>query len=666
MTESDSGDGHFDFTSSIKGAAVEIDNDQAKATYDIVKVEHKPAIPTPFLSTALGAVSLANSAVYVGSLIANVVSARKKGQENLLPAALFTAAQVFDHFSIISEGLWRLTVSVIRNPEPRPALRVLGDNVPGVDLFIVACGEPTDIVLDTVKAACQIDYPVESLRVIVADDGDDELLKKEANELRNKHPNLHYYARHKPYGIHHGYKSGNLNTAMRYVDTLFGGQSEFLSVLDADMIPEPYMLRALIPHALKAENIGMVTGAQHYYNIPDNDPLYQSNVTGTEADDGVRDSVGAAWCPGSGFILRNAAWKSIGGFPEFTITEDLMTSWFLHGHGWQIVLLHEKLQWGIQPDCFLTHMKQRRRWWIGHVRDAIHTNFSLNDQRLEQATTIQRVAMFHHCCRPYFNTVFKLLCWMLIALSLVLGGPVIATPEPHTLRNMVFCVVVHRVQARVSELRAAGHISLWNQRRQQATNTWMGLHFARDVLQSLLPKWTGGGLRLGFDVSGLEAAPVKERDIQKRPPVLKRIVLLHQREGILWHMAFFVIMVLFVIRGIRTQIKMSTTNGRLVIDQLFWFRFFSSVGFPGLSMIETVPLFLTPVVYAIFPPTMPSRRDRMVFDEQTGLWRPNPKSRDLIWTSENFWLEIPHCMGTLWLVFTYLIVRRLEIEKYQK
>lgn len=60
--------------------------------------------------------------------------------------------------------------------------------------------------------------------------------------------------------------------------------------------------------------------------------------------------------------MRTEAWENIGGFPEFTITEDLITSWFLHGKGWKIVLVHEVMQWGLQPDCMVGHLKQRRRW----------------------------------------------------------------------------------------------------------------------------------------------------------------------------------------------------------------------------------------------------------------------------------------------------------------
>jgi cellulose synthase/poly-beta-1,6-N-acetylglucosamine synthase-like glycosyltransferase len=137
----------------------------------------------------------------------------------------------------------------------------VGDNVPIVDVLIVACGEPTDIVIDTVRAACQIDYPVEKMRVILADDGADELLKDECEDLVKKHANLLYHARVKDPGVPHGYKAGNLNNVIRTLPR-DDGQIGFVLVLDADMIPEPEILRALIPHALKDEKVGMVTIAQ--------------------------------------------------------------------------------------------------------------------------------------------------------------------------------------------------------------------------------------------------------------------------------------------------------------------------------------------------------------------------------------------------------------------
>ncbi|EXJ89015.1 hypothetical protein A1O3_02079 [Capronia epimyces CBS 606.96] len=680
MAEPVSVDGHLDVTSvtqTAPAAVVQVVNQQAVnqhavnqqavnqqavVPYNIITVEKKPAVPTSYISSTLTAVSLANTTAYVIALIVHLVNATSLGQKNLLPAQLFAAAQVFENCSTITETLWRLTIGFIRNPVPRPTYRILGDFVPGVDLIIVACGEPNDIVLDTVKAACQVDWPVAKLRIVLADDGDDEELREDVKDLRKQHPNLHYFARYKPHGVHHGYKAGNLNATLAYIDTLPGGQHEFMAVLDADMIPESCILRALVPHALQADNVGMVTTAQHFYNIPNNDPLYQSNVTGTGADDGVRDSVGAAWCPGSGFVLRTAAWISMGKFPEFTITEDLMTSWFLHGHGWQISLCHEILQWGLQPDCLLTHLKQRRRWWTGHVRDAFRTNFSIRDKRLEQATWIQRVAMFHHCCRPYFNTVFKALSLFLVAMALFLRGPVIATPTPTTLRMMMMSVFFARILGRISEFRAAQSISLWNLRRRQATNTWLGIHFARDVFFSALPRGIGG-LRLGFDVTGVSDThqPVKERDAVHRPRMLTRLWILHKREGILYHAVLVVIMTFLIIRAIRYEVVKATVDGQVILDKVFWDRLLSGAGYPGLSLIELVPLFLTPVIYVMFPPTMPPRRERMLFNEDTGLWRAKTECKGIKWTKESFWLEIPHFMGAVWMVVSYMILRHFSM-----
>jgi cellulose synthase/poly-beta-1,6-N-acetylglucosamine synthase-like glycosyltransferase len=258
---------------------------------------------------------------------------------------------------------------------------MIGNHVPSVDVFVVCCGEPEDVILDTVKAACKIDWPTHRLRVIVADDGNSASLQKEVEQLRLqlKWNHLHYYSRVKP-SQGHGYKAGNLNaTLVDYVAKLPAGYSEYFAVFDADMMPEANILRALIPYALEDQQVAMVTAAQvgtiltseisgrliatqFHYNVPTNDPLNQGNTTGTGADDGLRDRVNAAWCPGSGFIMRTTAWKDIDKFPEFSITEDLITSWFLHGRGWKIVLVPGVMQWGLQPDCLLTHLKQRRRW----------------------------------------------------------------------------------------------------------------------------------------------------------------------------------------------------------------------------------------------------------------------------------------------------------------
>lgn len=282
---------------------------------------------------------------------------------------------------------------------------------------------------------------------------------------------------------------------------------------------------------------------------------------------------------------------------------------------------------------------------------------------MEQATLIQRTAMFHHCMRPYFNTLFKALSLLLIAMALFFRGPVVATPGATTLRNMMISVFLTKALARISEFRAAQSISLWNLRRRQATNTWLGIHFARDVFFSALPKWIGG-LRLGFDVTGVADThqPVKERDAEHRPPMLTRLWILHKREGILYHAVLVVIMVLLTVRSIQSEVLKATVDGHVILDKEFWRGILTGAGYPGLSLHEVVPLFLTPVIYVMFPPTMPPRRERMYLDKRTGLWRARQECKGIQWTKESFWLEIPHFLGAVWMVVSYLILREYGLN----
>ena len=163
----------------------------------------------------------------------------------------------------ITEAVWKTVINLVRDRTPRPAFRLIGNQVPSVDVIVVCCGEPQDVIIDTVKAACRIHWPAERLRVIVADDGNSASLREEVGQLQQRHRILHYYARVKPAQGHHGYKAGNLNTTLvEYLEKLPGGYSEFFAVFDADMMPEANVLRALIPYALKDTQVAMVTAAQ--------------------------------------------------------------------------------------------------------------------------------------------------------------------------------------------------------------------------------------------------------------------------------------------------------------------------------------------------------------------------------------------------------------------
>lgn len=143
-------------------------------------------------------------------------------------------------------------------PRNRPKLRLRGDNAPTVDVFITCCKEDIDVVLDTTRAACATDYPEDRFRVVLLDDGKDRALEKAVEDLRLEYPNLYYHSRLKVKGAPHHFKAGNLSDGTNFVTKLDGGEGEYIAALDADMIPDPDWLRALIGHVVKDGRLALV------------------------------------------------------------------------------------------------------------------------------------------------------------------------------------------------------------------------------------------------------------------------------------------------------------------------------------------------------------------------------------------------------------------------
>ena len=144
----------------------------------------------------------------------------------------------------------------------RPRLRVVGDHVPTVDILITCCGEEVDVILDTLKAAVDVDWPQDRLRVVILDDKSSEEVRQGVQLLALKHSNVHYTARIKTKGVPHHYKAGNLNHGLNYVEGLEGGKAEYVAALDADMLAERCWLRAIIAHLLDDPEVGLACPPQ--------------------------------------------------------------------------------------------------------------------------------------------------------------------------------------------------------------------------------------------------------------------------------------------------------------------------------------------------------------------------------------------------------------------
>lgn len=139
----------------------------------------------------------------------------------------------------------------------RQKLRLVGNTVPTVDVFVTCCGEDREVIVDTTRAAAAQDWPSDRFRVIVLDDKADKDLERDIEEMKMDYPHVFYTARKKIPGVPHHFKAGNLNHGLEFVTNLDGGAGEYMAALDADMIPEPEWLRAILAHLVVDQDLAL-------------------------------------------------------------------------------------------------------------------------------------------------------------------------------------------------------------------------------------------------------------------------------------------------------------------------------------------------------------------------------------------------------------------------
>ena len=171
--------------------------------------------------------------LYLGLRIACVWFAQEANGDVYIQAWIFIAIELLVAFPPLMHNMWTMWAIKKRG---RPKMRLVGSDVPPVDVFVTCCGEDDDVILDTVRAACTLDYPQNRFRIVVLDDGMSKSLEMSVLGISMTFPNVYYTARPKLPGIPHHFKAGNLNYGLDYVHKLPGGASVYMAALDADMV----------------------------------------------------------------------------------------------------------------------------------------------------------------------------------------------------------------------------------------------------------------------------------------------------------------------------------------------------------------------------------------------------------------------------------------------
>ncbi len=238
------------------------------------------------------------------------------------------------------------------------------DYWPKVSIHVPAHAEPPEMVIETLTALRNLDYP--SYEVIMVDDNTDE------DELWRPVVEYCHRAGIKVFHLQNypGFKSGALNFAL----TQTAADAEIVAVVDSDYIVKPNFLREVVPYFYDPR-VAFAQTPQAFRNSQDNPFAYYSALAQRfffEISMRSRNERNAIIFCGTMGLIRKRVLERIGGWDEWCITEDAEASLRILKKGYQSVYINQPYGHGLLPTTFEDTKKQRFRWAFGGMQILKH------------------------------------------------------------------------------------------------------------------------------------------------------------------------------------------------------------------------------------------------------------------------------------------------------
>ena len=234
------------------------------------------------------------------------------------------------------------------------------DYWPKVSIHVPAHAEPPDMVIETLAALRNLDYP--TYEVIMVDDNTKE------DDLWNPVLQYCHQAGIKVFHLQNypGFKSGALNFALAQT----APDVEVVVVVDSDYVVTPNFLRETVPY-FHDPQVAFLQTPQAFRNNTDNLFAYYSALAQRfffEISMRTRNERNAIIFAGTMGLVRKRVLERIGGWDEWCITEDAEASFRMMCKGYDSVYINQAYGHGLLPTTFEDTKKQRFRWAFGGMQ----------------------------------------------------------------------------------------------------------------------------------------------------------------------------------------------------------------------------------------------------------------------------------------------------------
>lgn len=348
-------------------------------------------------------ISVITSVVYIGWRFTTIPF------NNIISTALGILLLIAETLGFIQFLIFCLVSS---NEPQKTTFDISRTSLPTIDIIIPTYGEPVELLRKTLATVLSLKYEKGKKEIYLCDDGK----RKEVKELCDKF-NVHYVVR---YDNSHS-KSGNINNCLKVA------KGELMVVFDADMMPKSNFLLKLVPYFFD-EKVGFVQAPQTFYNADIFQKAFGKNIP-SEQDFFMRDvqprrsGLNSAIHVGTNAMFRRKCIDEIGGYPTFSITEDIAVGMMIQALGYDMVYVNECLVLGLHPTNLRDFLGQRDRWCRGNLQLLKYKN-----PLFQKGLNWKQKLVYFDGVFFWYTSLIKLLFVIAPMLSLITGTFFIDAP----------------------------------------------------------------------------------------------------------------------------------------------------------------------------------------------------------------------------------------------
>ncbi len=315
----------------------------------------------------------------------------------------------------------------IKQHKNRKSPQVKNENFkPFVSIMIPAHNEES-VIANTIRTVLNLDYP--NFEVIAIDDRSTDNTASVLEDLEREFPNK-VIAFIRPKEAFPG-KSAVLNDALAFA------KGEAILVFDADATMEPDFLTNLV-YELAPKDVGAVQARKIVRNKDINLLTRCQNnemTMDTHFQVGRNSIKGAVELRGNGELIKRTALDDIGGWNNYTITDDLDMSTRLHIKGWDVRFCPDTAVYEEGIMYIAPLYKQRRRWLEGTIRRYLEYFWDiLTSKKMSMRARLDMIAYISQFIMP---------AWFIIEIGILVMKILLKDANPHILMSsgIMGCII---------------------------------------------------------------------------------------------------------------------------------------------------------------------------------------------------------------------------------